>query len=49
MLAHSGVECPILVAGNRVVAGTLRETLERAGKKVYRAGNVLPSLDTVER
>jgi uncharacterized protein (TIGR01319 family) len=48
MLAHSGVECPILVAGNRVVAGTLRETLERAGKKVYRAGNVLPSLDTVE-
>jgi uncharacterized protein (TIGR01319 family) len=48
MLAHSGVECPILVAGNRVVADTIRGTLEREGKKVYRAGNVLPSLDTVD-
>jgi uncharacterized protein (TIGR01319 family) len=48
MLAHSGVECPILVAGNRVVADTIRETLENEGKKVYRAGNVLPSLDTVD-
>jgi uncharacterized protein (TIGR01319 family) len=48
MLAHSNVECPILVAGNRVVADRIRETLEKAGKRVYRAGNVLPSLDTVE-
>ncbi len=33
MLAHSGVECPILVAGNRVVADTIRETLERRGQE----------------
>ena len=33
MLAHSGVTCPILVAGNRVVADTVREMLERAGKR----------------
>lgn len=48
MLARSGVGCPILVAGNRVVADTISRTLEREGKKVYRANNVLPSLDTVE-
>jgi uncharacterized protein (TIGR01319 family) len=48
MLAHSGVECPILVAGNRVVGDAVRETLEKHGKKVYRSGNVLPRLDTVE-
>ena len=47
MLAHSAVDCPILVAGNRVVADTVRQTLERQGKKVFRASNVLPSLDTV--
>jgi uncharacterized protein (TIGR01319 family) len=48
MLARSGVECPILVAGNRAASDTARETLERHGKKVYRAGNVLPRLDTVD-
>ncbi len=48
MLAHSTVDCPILVAGNRVVADVVREILERQGKKVYRASNVLPRLDTVE-
>ncbi|OFW56077.1 MAG: hypothetical protein A2133_12545 [Actinobacteria bacterium RBG_16_64_13] len=48
MLAHSAVDCPIIVAGNRVVADVVRETLERQGKKVYRASNVLPRLDTVE-
>lgn len=48
MLAHSAVDCPILVAGNRVVADAVRETLERQGKKVYRASNVLPRLDAVE-
>ncbi|MCL5734099.1 MAG: glutamate mutase L [Actinobacteria bacterium] len=48
MLSRSGVDCPILVAGNRVVGDAVRETLESAGKKVYRAGNVLPRLDTVE-
>lgn len=48
MLANSAVDCPILVAGNRVVADVARETLEGQGKKVYRASNVLPRLDTVE-
>ena len=48
MLAHSMVDCPILVAGNRVVADAVRETLEKHGKRVYRASNVLPRLDTVE-
>jgi len=48
MLAHSGIECPILVAGNRVVSDTLEETLRRRGKKVYTARNVLPNLDKVE-
>jgi uncharacterized protein (TIGR01319 family) len=48
MLARSAVGCPILVAGNRVVAEEVRELLERHGKKVYRAGNVLPRLDTVD-
>lgn len=48
MLAHSTVECPILVAGNRVVGDAVKELLEKHGKKVYRAANVLPRLDLVE-
>ena len=48
MLAHSAVDCPILVAGNRAAADTVKEVLEKHGKKVYKAGNVLPSLETVE-
>ena len=48
MLARSAVRCPILVAGNRVVADAVRGTLEKHGKKVFRAGNVLPRLDSVE-
>ena len=48
MLAHSAVDCPILVAGNRAATDTVKEVLEKHGKKVYKAGNVLPSLETVE-
>jgi uncharacterized protein (TIGR01319 family) len=48
MLAHSAVDCPILVAGNRVAGDTVREVLERHGKRVFRASNVLPRLDAVE-
>lgn len=48
MLAHSGLECPILVAGNRVAGDCVQEILEKYGKTVYRASNVLPRLDTVE-
>lgn len=48
MLAQSNVACPIIVAGNRVVSDTVREILEKGGKKVYKSTNVLPSLNTVE-
>jgi uncharacterized protein (TIGR01319 family) len=48
MLAKSNVSCPILVAGNRVAGDTVRDVLEQHGKRVYRASNVLPTLDTVE-
>ena len=34
MLAESRIDCPILVCGNRVVSGQIREMMERAGKKV---------------
>ena len=48
MLAGSTIDCPILVAGNRVVTGQVREILQAAGKTVATARNVLPSLDKVE-
>ena len=48
MLAHSTIRCPILVAGNRVVADKVKTILEKAHKKVYTTKNVLPTLDTVE-
>jgi uncharacterized protein (TIGR01319 family) len=48
MLAHSDIGCPILVAGNRVVTDIIKDMLEKAGKTVYTARNVLPSLDVVE-
>jgi len=46
-LGASGISCPVLVAGNRVVADHVRQILEERGKKVYRAANVLPSLGEV--
>ena len=48
MLARSGVDCPILVAGNRVVNEDVTEILAGKGKRVYSAANVLPSLDIVQ-
>ena len=48
MLAGSEAGCPYLVAGNRVAGDRVRELLEDAGKKVYTAKNVLPTLETVE-
>jgi uncharacterized protein (TIGR01319 family) len=48
MLAESSVECPILVAGNRVVSENVTEVLAGRGKRVYNAANVLPSLDVVQ-
>ncbi len=48
MLAKSTLTCPILVAGNRVVAGQVKEILESNGKSVSVTSNVLPRLDVVE-
>ncbi len=48
MLADSTLTCPILVAGNRVVSGQVREILESRGKPVSVTSNVLPRLDAVE-
>lgn len=48
MLADSKINCPILVAGNRVVADEVRSILEGKNKKVYIAKNVLPSLDVID-
>ncbi len=48
MLAASGLDCPILIAGNRVATKGVKEILEAAGKSVLTAKNVLPSLDKVE-
>jgi len=48
MLADSRLTCPILVAGNRVVATQVRDILEARGKTVSVTQNVLPRLDAVE-
>lgn len=47
MLAKSQIMCPILICGNRVVREQLCEMMESAGKKVYAADNVLPSVTDV--
>jgi uncharacterized protein (TIGR01319 family) len=48
MLADSKIICPVLVAGNRVVAGKAKSILEKKDKIVYISKNVLPSLDVVD-
>lgn len=45
VLANSQCPAPILVAGNRTVAGEVRMILESAGKICYVTENVLPALD----
>jgi uncharacterized protein (TIGR01319 family) len=47
-LAASDINCPILVAGNRVVANKVKAILENSNKIVYITQNVLPSLDVVD-
>jgi len=47
-LASSAIDCPILVCGNRNAQSTVRQILEDTGKRVYKAGNVLPSLEIVD-
>ena len=48
MLAKSGIDCPVLVAGNRVVSDAVKNNLIESGKRVYVTKNVLPSIDTLE-
>lgn len=45
VLAELPLDCPILVAGNKVVSGRAEKRLAAAGKQVCRCDNVLPSLD----
>lgn len=47
MLAGSKISCPIVVAGNRVAMSEVKNILNKTGKKVYTAQNVLPSLDVL--
>lgn len=47
MLADSKINCPIVVAGNRVATGEVKKILKEKGKMVYTAQNVLPSLDVI--
>jgi uncharacterized protein (TIGR01319 family) len=48
MLARSTINCPVLVAGNRVVNDKVRSIMEEAGKRVCVTKNVLPSIDALE-
>lgn len=48
MLANSNIDCPIIVAGNRVVMSQVRRILGEKDKKVYITKNVLPNLTTVD-
>ncbi len=48
MLAGSQINCPILVAGNRVATNKVKEILKEKEKNVYTAKNVLPSIDVVD-
>lgn len=47
-LAASAICCPVVVAGNRDVAGDLGELLSRAGKPVRVTGNVMPSFGELD-
>jgi uncharacterized protein (TIGR01319 family) len=48
ILANSKINCPILVAGNRVATGKVKSVLENKKKIVYTSQNVLPSLNVVD-
>lgn len=47
MLASSTFDVPFIVAGNRVVAGKVRDILRSAGKSAEVTENVLPDLDRI--
>jgi uncharacterized protein (TIGR01319 family) len=45
MLSESKIEVPVIIAGNRSVRHAVRDELEKAGKEVIVAENVLPQLN----
>lgn len=45
LIAQSDIAAPVIVAGNRVAASTVRRILADAGKASYQVENVLPLLD----
>ena len=47
LLAESGINVPILVAGNRVAASEIKKILDAAGKHAVVTSNVLPELAQV--
>ncbi|HLP59848.1 MAG TPA: glutamate mutase L, partial [Candidatus Deferrimicrobium sp.] len=44
-LAQSSIQSPIIIAGNKVAAPTVRAVLEKAGKYAIIVENILPELD----
>lgn len=48
VISNSKIACPILVCGNRSASRKVKMLLEAGGKKVYTAGNVLPTVDRLE-
>jgi uncharacterized protein (TIGR01319 family) len=48
MIAASRVTAPVVVAGNRVVASSVKQILEKNGKYVVVTNNVLPELDRLK-
>lgn len=47
LIAQSDIAAPVIVAGNRVAAATVRRILDDAGKQSFQVENVLPVLDQV--
>lgn len=45
MIACSNLECPILIAGNRVAVDEVDQILNNAGKETYISENVMPQLE----
>jgi len=45
LIAQSDIAAPVIVAGNRTAAGTVRRILDDAGKSSFQVENVLPLLD----
>lgn len=47
MLAQSGIDVPIIIAGNRAAGHAVKRILDEAGKQSVLTSNVLPDLDSL--